>query len=179
MELLENGRLQSNGNETQILSQNYNPESNENISEEKNRTEYLKENFSVKLEKYLHLKEQYYCCCSINIWMLTIAAFTIITAIKTQIALLVNEGFAGGVIHFILIFPVWISGILAIFAYICEIPLLISPFIIYLVISAYFIIFFTIFGIQIITLVELYIAFRWYINAEALKKIEESAEKKD
>ncbi|VDP17393.1 unnamed protein product [Onchocerca flexuosa] len=202
MELSENGRSQSKGNGTQILAKNYNPESKENVSEEKNEAEYLKEKFFAKLEKYLHLKEQYFCCCSINIWMLTIAIFTVITAIKTQVALIVTEGFTGGVIHFILIFPVWISGILAIFAYLCKIPLLILPFIIYLIlinslvsasliaftiiaipekitVSAYFIVFFTIFGIQIITLVKLYVAFRWYISAKELKKIKESDDKKD
>ncbi|EFO19494.1 hypothetical protein LOAG_08997 [Loa loa] len=93
----------------------------------------LRTNFFARIEKCFNLKEQYFCCCSINIWMLTIAAITIVTAIKTQIALLIIDGFTGSPISFILIFPVWISGILAIFAYIHKMPLLIWPFIAFLI----------------------------------------------
>lgn len=65
--------------------------------------------------------------------MLSIVAITIVTAIKTQIALIIIDGFTDGAINFILILPVWIIGILAIFAYTHKIPLLIWPFIVYLV----------------------------------------------
>uniref|UniRef100_A0A0R3RPY7 Rod shape-determining protein MreD n=1 Tax=Elaeophora elaphi TaxID=1147741 RepID=A0A0R3RPY7_9BILA len=65
--------------------------------------------------------------------MLIIAGIIIATAIKTHIALVIIDGLTGDLISFILIFTVWISGILAIFAYTHKRPLLIWPFIVFLV----------------------------------------------
>ncbi|VDO45664.1 unnamed protein product [Brugia timori] len=114
-----------------MMSQNF--ANTKNVAEEKNEMENLNESLFAKIENYLDLKKQYFCCCNINIWMLTIAAITIFTAVKTQILLLVTDDFTDNVINFIFIFPVWISGIFAILAYIFKMPLLIWPFIVYLV----------------------------------------------
>uniref|UniRef100_A0A1I8ER18 Uncharacterized protein n=1 Tax=Wuchereria bancrofti TaxID=6293 RepID=A0A1I8ER18_WUCBA len=137
MELLESGQSDNknevNGAEMR-LQNSASSKLTENVAEEKNEMKDLNESFFARIEKYLDLKKQYFCCCSINIWMLTIAAITVFTAIKTQILLLITDDLTVNVVNFILIFPVWISGILAIFAYTFKIPLLIWPFIVYLII---------------------------------------------
>ncbi|KAK6113502.1 putative integral membrane protein [Brugia pahangi] len=159
MESLESGQFDSKNevNGVEMMSQNF--ANTKNVTEEKNEMENLNESLFAKIEKYLDLKKQYFCCCNINIWMLTIAAITIFTAVKTQILLLVTDDFTD------------------------NMPLLIWPFIVYLIIInlliivcliyctiniipskinviAYFIVFSTIIGIQFIMLFELYIAFR-------------------